>query len=208
MNSARLAQLLCSPLTNALASAVLAALWVLFAWSHYQAFISHPGLSPILVTISETLTAIFYVMRPPPRTISVKPLDWLLAIGGTFMPLGFRPAETALMPAASYLMVLGILIQILALVSLNRSFALVAAKRVIKTDFMYKWVRHPIYASYVITFTGYLLVNTSAINALIHALWLALMIGRIFREEAHLSEDAIYRPYMQRVRYRLIPGVF
>ncbi len=187
---------------------MLAALWVLFAWSHYQAFMRHPEPSIVLLFLSETLTAVLYIIRPPPKTISINPLDWLLALSGTFAPLAFRPADYGLLPLASYLMILGILIQTLGLISLNRSFALVAAKRVIKTDFMYKWVRHPIYASYVITFTGYLLVNTNLINAVILALWLPLMIGRIFREEAHLSGDPTYGPYMKRVRYRLIRGLF
>lgn len=208
MADSPLARLLCSPLVNALSSAMLAALWILFAHAHYVSFMRHPEASVILLVISETLTAAFYLIRRPPKTISVNPLDWVLAIGGTFVPLFFRPEDTAWFAPASYLMAAGILIQILGLVSLNRSFALVAAKRAIKTDYMYQWVRHPIYASYLISYTGYLLVNANALNVIVYVLWLPCMLGRIFREEAHLSEDASYRSYMQRIRYRLIPGVF
>jgi protein-S-isoprenylcysteine O-methyltransferase Ste14 len=208
MADSRLARLLCSPLANAISGGLLAALWVMFAFAHYRAFVQHAEPSMILLVVSETLTAGFYLVRRPPQSISVKPVDWLLALGGTFVPLMFRPADTLLFSQASYLMVVGVLIQILGLLSLNRSFALVAARRAIKTDYMYRWVRHPIYASYVITFTGYLLVNATAMNAIVYAVWLPCMIGRIFREEVHLSEDAGYRDYMQRVRHRLLPGVF
>ncbi len=105
-------------------------------------------------------------------------------------------------------MAAGVLMQILGLISLNRSFALVAAKRAIKTDFMYRWVRHPIYASYLIVFTSYLLVYPSVNNLMVFAVLIPCMVGRIYREEVHLSQDPVYRDYMQRVRYRLIPGLF
>lgn len=208
MADSRLARLLCSPLANAVSGGLLAALWVMFAVAHYRAFVHHAEASMILLVVSETLTAGFYLVRRPPQSISVNPADWLLALGGTFVPLMFRPADSVLFAPASYLMAVGVLIQILGLLSLNRSFALVAARRAVKTDYMYRWVRHPIYASYVITFSSYLLVNANAFNVIVYAVWLPCMLGRIFREEAHLSEDTGYRDYMQRVRYRLIPGVF
>lgn len=208
MSNARVARLLCSPIANAVSSAVMAALWILFARAHYLSFIRDPEPSVLLILIAETLIAIFYITRRPPQTISVHPGDWLLALGGTFIPLAFRPTDTALFAPAGYLMVVGTLIQVVGLISLNRSFALVAAKRTIKTDYLYRWVRHPIYASYLISFSCYVLVNASAINAIVYIVWLPLMLGRIVREEAHLSADAAYRDYQQRVRYRLIPGVF
>lgn len=208
MADSSLARLLRSPFVNALSSALLAALWIMFAYAHYLSFMRHPEPSVILLVVSETLTALFYVIRRPPQTISVNPLDWLLAAGGTFIPLCFRPEDSVLFAPASYLLVVGVLIQILGLVSLNRSFAIVAAKRAIKTDYMYQVVRHPIYASYLISYTGYLLVNASVLNVAIYAAWLPCMLGRIFREEAHLSQDPAYRSYMQRVRYRIIPGLF
>ncbi len=208
MADSRLARLLCSPLADALSGGLLAALWVMFALAHYRTFMRAPEPSLILLVLSETLTAGFYLVRRPPQSISVHPGDWLLALAGTFVPLMFRPADNVLFAPASYLMALGVLIQIFGLLSLNRSFALVAARRAVKTDYMYRWVRHPIYASYVIIFTAYLLVNASAVNIIVYAVWLPCILGRIFREEAHLSQDAGYRDYMQRVRHRLIPGVF
>jgi protein-S-isoprenylcysteine O-methyltransferase Ste14 len=102
----------------------------------------------------------------------------------------------------------GAAIQVLGLISLNRSFAIVAAKRVIKTAWMYRVVRHPIYASYCLTFTGYVLANTSPANVTIYAISIVFLIARIFREEAHLSLDPLYREYMQSVRYRLVPFIF
>jgi hypothetical protein len=72
-----------------------------------------------------------------PQTVSVAPSDWLIAIAGSFAPLLLGPATWDVFPAASSIIALGTLLQIISLLSLNRSFALVAAKREIKTAWMY-----------------------------------------------------------------------
>ncbi len=204
----RLSALLCSPAVNALFSSVLAALWIGFAYSHLQAFLVHREPYLLVIIASEALTAFFYIARRPPETVSVRAADWLLAATGTFLPLLFRPGATPLVDWAGPVMALGVLMQILGLLSLNRSFAIVAAKRTIKTSFMYRWVRHPIYASYFIILSSYVLMNPSVENLLILAVTLGCLVGRILREEAHLSADPAYRDYMRRVRYRLVPLVF
>lgn len=204
----RLADALRSPVANALCSGALAALWLGFAYAHFQAFLLTHQVYLVLIFASETLTAFFYIARRIPETVSVRLSDWLLAASGTFLPLLLRPDTQPLFEWASYLMGVGVLLQILGMLSLNRSFAIVAAKRTIKTNFMYRWVRHPIYASYLIILSSYVLVNASWENLLIFALTLGCLVGRILREEAHLSADTAYLDYMQRVRYRLVPLVF
>jgi protein-S-isoprenylcysteine O-methyltransferase Ste14 len=44
-------------------------------------------------------------------------------------------------------------------------------------------------------------------NILLIVVTLPFMVWRIDQEEEHLSADAAYRSYMDRVRYRLLPGV-
>lgn len=187
---------------------ILAVVWGAFAYSHFSRFQKTQDLALIFFFLSETLTAAIYIFRSEPKTVSVVPLDWLIAVVGTFIPLFFRPAAWGVFPLADFLIILGAAIQLLGVVSLNRSFAIVAAKRKIKTEWMYRVVRHPIYASYCLTFTGYVLVNTSMVNVAIYATTIGCLIARIFREEAHLSTDPLYREYMQGVRYRLVPFIF
>ena len=186
----------------------LAGVWRVFAYVHLTLFLETYQLTVLLFCLSETLTAILYIFRSEPKTVSLIPVDWLMAVVGTFAPLFFRPETWGVLPWASFLIVVGTVIQVLGVISLNRSFALVAAKRVIKTAWMYRVVRHPIYASYCLTFTGYVLVNTSQANVIIYAVTIGFLIARIFREEAHLSLDPLYREYMQGVRYRLVPFIF
>ena len=112
------------------------------------------------------------------------------------------------LPQAEILIMLGTMLQIAGLISLNRSFAIVAAKREIKTSLMYRIVRHPLYASYFLIFGGYVLVHTTTTNIVIYMITMFFLCLRIFREERHLSLDPVYRSYMLDVRYRVIPFVF
>lgn len=109
---------------------------------------------------------------------------------------------------ANIAIVVGAFFQILTIISLNRSFALVAAKREIKTAWMYRIVRHPLYASYCLVFLGYMLTNTSLANVLVYLAAMIFLCLRIFREEKHIALDPVYREYMLKVHYRLIPFVF
>jgi len=162
----------------------------------------------LLFCFSETLGVIFYVLRSQPETVSVNPLDWVVAIGGTFSPLFFRPALSGILPWADNMIIAGVFFQILSIISLNRSFALVAAKREIKTSWMYSIVRHPLYASYCLIFTGYVLTNTMLSNVFVYLVEMLFLCIRIFREEKHIADDPLYRDYMLKVHYRLIPFVF
>ncbi|MDC7713012.1 methyltransferase [Vogesella sp. LYT5W] len=193
---------------NVYGGLLLAVLWGGFSYAHFSKFQVNHDPTLLLVIFSETLTAVIFIIRAVPKTVSLLAFDWLVALGGSFVPFLLRPTEWGVLPEAVVLVWLGTVLQIISLLSLNRSFALVAAKRDIKTRGMYRYVRHPIYASYVVLFAGYVLSNTSVANGLIYALLLVLLACRIAREERHLGADPVYREYMLAVRYRLIPYVF
>lgn len=203
-----LSAILQSSRTSFYSGAFLATVWGIFAYIHIMAFQKTGEISLLMFCLSETLTAAFYIFRSEPKTVSILPLDWLVAIGGTIAPLFLRPDPWGVLPMASIAISAGTAIQILGLISLNRSFALVAAKREIKTAWMYRIVRHPIYASYCLTYAGYILSNTTLNNLIIYILATGLVCVRIFREEQHLALDPLYREYMQGVRYRLVPYIF
>ncbi len=203
-----LSRIIESPRFNVYSGALLATLYGLFAYAHFSRFQETDEWALLLVVIAETLGAIFFICRSSPQTVSTTPSDWLVAIIGTFAPLFLRPAEWGILPAASILIMVGTMLQIISLISLNRSFALVAAKREIKTNWMYRIVRHPLYASYSVLFGGYVLMHTTFMNLLVYIVTMLFLCIRIFREEKHLAQDQTYRTYMFNVRYRLIPFVF
>ena len=186
---------------------IVTILWSFFAYSHFNAFQKTGDWTYLLFCISEAVTVLLFTTRTAPKTVSVDPLDWLFAIGGTFVPLAFAPADFGIMPIAKHLIAAAMVMQILGLLSLNRSFALVAAKRELKLGGMYRFVRHPLYASYFVMFTGYVLSNTTLMNAAIYFLTLGLLSARMMREEKHLAQDPAYCAYMQSVPFRLLPFV-
>lgn len=205
---ATLSGLLYSKRFNLYAGAVFSVVWWMFSYAHLIRFQQTHDVTLIMVVISETLTAILFFVRSSPQTISFAPSDWLIGLAGSYLPMLFRPYVWGALPVAGALVLIGTVLQIVGLLSLNRSFAIVAAKREIKTSGMYRLVRHPIYASYFLVFAGYVLQNTSVKNLLIYVLLLVLLFIRIVREERHLALDPAYREYMQAVRYRLFPFVF
>ncbi len=187
---------------------VLATIFALFVYIHVERFIETGKLSLILVVISESLIIAFLIIRRDPVTVSTDPYDWLVAILGTFLPLFFRPASDGLLPQAEIVMAIGIAIQIAGVLSLNRSLALVAAKREIKTKWMYRLVRHPLYASYFMIYCCYVLVHTTLFNIIICVAAIYFLSARMFKEEKHLSLDPTYCDYMKQVRFRIIPYIF
>lgn len=203
-----LASILQSSRLNLYSGVLMAIFFVFFASAHLTKFMETGSLSILMVIISETLVIILFIFRSNPKTVSISPYDWFVAIIGSFSPLFFRPENYGILPQAEILIILGTTLQIAGLISLNRSFAIVAAKRQIKTKWMYGIVRHPLYASYFLLFGGYVLVHTSVANLAIFTIMMIFLCLRIFREEAHLSHDPEYRNYMQRVRYRIIPSIF
>lgn len=193
---------------NLYSGALMAIVYVFFVYAHFTKFLETGSLSLLLVIISETLTIAFFICRSNPKTVSIIPYDWMVAIIGSFAPLFLRPGEHGVLPQAEVLIALGTLLQIAGLISLNRSFAIVAAKREIKTEWMYRFIRHPLYASYFLLFGGYVLAHTTMANLIVFIITMTFLCLRIFREEEHLALDPQYRNYMQKVRYRIIPYVF
>lgn len=162
-----------------------------------------------ILIVAEALTAFFVLTRRKAFSITEKPLDWFLGLAGTFFPLLVRPGGEALLgwPAA-LLMIVGTVISICAKFSLNRRFGIAPANRGVQANWAYAVIRHPMYAGYVLAQIGFLLHNPTLNNVVIYAIAWGLQLARIQREENHLLQDDAYRTYAQRVRFRLVPGVY
>ena len=92
--------------------------------------------------------------------------------------------------------------------ALNRSFGLLPALRGVKTGGLYGWVRHPLYAAYVIIFIGYLINNQSLANVAVILFGITFLVIRIHYEEDLLTQQADYAHYVNKTRWRLIPSVW
>ena len=184
-------------------------LWALLA---KRVFTSTNQFAP-LIMVAETAIVVFVLLRRPTEKISLKLGDWLLAITATYAPLLIQPANTPaalqlLVPLAVGLLLIGNIIQIAAKLFLRRSFGIAPANRGIKTDGMYRIVRHPMYAGYLLVHIGILMLMPTMLNLVIYAIGWWAQILRLLAEERLLSEDPAYQVLMQKTRWRLIPGVF
>jgi protein-S-isoprenylcysteine O-methyltransferase Ste14 len=197
-----------SPVVNFAVGVLLSFLWGIFAFRNIEAFNATGKIIFLIFCFSESLQAILFLFRSTPKSVSLEAFDWLVAFGGTFTVLFLRPGGTVLWQGGEVLVFVGIFLQIAALFSLNRSFAVIPALRNVKQRGLYGIIRHPMYMSYLFLFTGYVLFNATLLNFFYYFLTLTFLFLRIDREEKHLSQDATYRSYKERVRFRVIPFVY
>lgn len=135
----------------------------------------------------------------------------LLGYAGTLAPLFVRPADLAPPPylwAGLAVQGVGNVLAVAGICDLGRSFGIVAAHRGIKTRGLYRYLRHPIYAAYLLAFGGFVLAHPSGYNTLVLLVWAIFQIARIRAEEHLLFTDPEYAAYALRVRHRLIPGIW
>ena len=179
-----------------------------FVIAFLAAMPTHPQI--ILVAISELL-AVALILTRKPGAIAATPYAFMIAILGTAMPLFIRPAGglELLSPwLTAILMSGGLAISISAKLFLNRSFGIVAANRGVKSGGPYRLVRHPMYLGYITTQVGFLLASFTLQNLLLYAGSWALQFLRIREEESILVKDDAYSAYSERVRWRILPGVY
>lgn len=164
----------------------------------------------LLGIVNEGLVVVFIVFRRRTLEVSTRPIDWLTALVGTALPMLVRPTGHALAPVAFGLvvMLMGIGFSIWGKLILRRSFGLAAANRGVVSSGAYAFVRHPIYAGYTMFYIGFLSVNFSAWNVGVYGSVVALIVIRILAEERVLCQDPAYAAFMERVQYRLVPGLF
>ena len=169
------------------------------------------GLGNLLLLASEGMILVFVLVRRTTSDVSLSVPEWLLAIAATCLPMLVAPAPwRPLVPpfAGAVLLMVGMFFQVHAKVILGRSFGCVPANRGLKAAGPYRFVRHPMYAGYLVCHVAFLLMNPSLRNFALYAGCLGLQIPRLLAEERLLGRDEAYRRYQSAVRYRLVPGVF
>lgn len=213
--SRQLQETLSAPLIDRLirtaANLIGAAGAALFAQATLHSYLeTHQLIGPAFFA-EQMWVVIAYLIRRPARVVSRRLRDWLLAFGGTFGGVLFRP-DGAHPPwgltAGLVVQLFGLAICITSFLALGRSFGFVAADRGLVQRGPYAIVRHPIYASYLFLQAGYLLQSISIRNALVLVLASGCNVGRAIAEDRMLATNDHYDDYRVQVRWRLIPGVW
>lgn len=197
-------------LLSVLSRVIPASYFAIICYGFWRNFLQTGKWTSLLWLVSEGMVVLLLVFRRESRRLSRRPWDWLVALGGTFAVLLVRPSTVAVAPefVGVALQLAGALFEGYGKVSLGRSFGIVAADRGIVVGGPYRIVRHPIYFGYLVTHVGFLLANWSSRNIAIYLIEYSFQVARILSEERLLKEDDGYRAYCERVRYRLLPGVF
>jgi protein-S-isoprenylcysteine O-methyltransferase Ste14 len=156
------------------------------------------------------IMGVMSLVRFPPRAAMMNSKAFASTIAVFVLPALLRPAPASVGIVASIAIgmeVSGLVLSQVARIYMGRSFGILPGNRGIVSKGPFRIVRHPIYAGWFLLTIGYLLAHPSWINFLIVSTAPALMLWRILLEEQLLVEDPEYREYVQRVRFRLIPGL-
>jgi len=166
----------------------------------------------LLLVASEARVVVLTVFRRSAGIVDRSLRARILTMMSMFGPPLVRPA-VAFVPVTSeavtvLVSAVGLLIVIIGKLSLGRSFGLTPANRGVVSTGIYQFVRHPIYLGYLITHIGFVLANPLDWNLSVLAAADLALVMRARVEEQTLAKDSTYREYMQRVRFRLVPGLF
>jgi protein-S-isoprenylcysteine O-methyltransferase Ste14 len=122
--------------------------------------------------------------------------------------LGWVPGEPAWPTAGLVLVMIAAVLSLASLLSLGRSFGIRPALRRLVTRGPYRFVRHPMYLSYIVGDVGYNLQEWNVGTLLLVLVGWTSLLYRIRAEESVLSGDPGWHCYADRVRHRLIPGLW
>jgi protein-S-isoprenylcysteine O-methyltransferase Ste14 len=189
-----------------------ALVWLFLVFFQIAKVYEDPWVSTIgLLLINAVAMVLFMTRRDASRVGSF--WEGVLAVSGTFVVtlllIVSNDDETTLGPGASPLATvvqcIGIAGWAISLIALGRSLGIAPADRGLVRHGPYRFIRHPLYAFEALFFIGWLINVHTVSAAIIIAVWVALQVARIIREERILGG---YDDYRQQVRWRLVPFVW
>jgi protein-S-isoprenylcysteine O-methyltransferase Ste14 len=189
----------------------LGSLMLVFAYSIWLDFASTGRFTGTLMLVSELMVVALTIVRRRPLEVDRSwdaRLVTLLSVAG---PPLLRPvaggglvSDMATVAVSSA----GLALIIAGKWSLGRSFGLMPANRGIVSSGLYRFLRHPIYAGYVVCHLGFLAAHPTLRNLVLIVAADAALLVRSLYEERTLLHDSSYVRYCDAVRWRVVPGVF
>ena len=186
------------------------ALFLMLAQRLAAEFLRTGHVTGLLLLTSELLVVILMVIRRPAAAVDrTWPARLITAASMTGPPL-LRTVSTSPMADgwSAAISGFGLLLIVLGKLSLGRSFGLVPANRGVVSSGLYRFVRHPIYAGYLVTHVGFCLAHPAWWNVLLLGASDAALLARSWYEERTLGTDPAYAAYRACVRWRIAPGLF
>jgi protein-S-isoprenylcysteine O-methyltransferase Ste14 len=154
------------------------------------------------------------VTRPPPPVWDYS-IVATIAVGVAYaypyaqvICLRWSPGNVAWPAAGLVLVTIAACLSLVSLFTMGRLFGVRPALRGLITRGPYRFVRHPMYLSYLVADIGYNLQEWSSVTLLLVLVGWASLVYRIYAEERVISQHADWAAYIIRVRYRVLPGLW
>jgi protein-S-isoprenylcysteine O-methyltransferase Ste14 len=177
-----------------------------------NAFFTHQ--SPIALGIATfyAILLFLFLFRSPSKQAETSPQVWALSLGATYLPMLCVSPPAPMAPWHQTLHIglqcLTLIGMIIALFQLGKGFGIVPAVRQVKTHGLYRWVRHPLYATEIAFMATILVAGWSWWNLAVLMLFVGLQTYRACTEEnLLLAHEVVYQQYAQQVKHRFIPFV-
>ena len=122
--------------------------------------------------------------------------------------LRWSPGYVASPTAGLVLVTLAAGLSLVSLLTMGRLFGVRPALRGLATNGPYRFVRHPMYLSYLLADIGYNLQEWNFVTLLLVLVGWMSLVYRIHAEERVLSQHAKWPAYVALARYRLFPGIW
>ena len=197
--------------TDAIARILVGALFALLSVNLLADFARTQRVTGLLLLVSESLVVVLTIIRRRARIVDRSAPAAIVTTISLIGPALLRTAAgPGLVPdlATAVLSAVGLIVVISGKITLGRSFGIAPANRGVVVAGPYGFVRHPIYAGYVVTHLAFACAHPTAWNAAVLVLTdVALMIRALY-EERVLAGDGTYQNYCRRVAWHVVPGVF
>jgi len=122
--------------------------------------------------------------------------------------LRWSPGDVAWPEVGLALVIFAAGLSLVTLLTLGRLFGVRPAVRGLATSGPYRFVRHPMYFSYILADIGYNLEEWNLVTLLLVLIGWAALVYRIYAEERVLSQHSGWQSYAASVRSRLFPGLW
>jgi len=193
------------------ARAIVGSLFALFSINLVADFAHTHRATGLLLLVSESLVVVLTIVRRRTRIVDRSVEATIVTAISLVGPFWVRTSSLGgLFPdyVTMLLSALGLIVVIAGKLTLGRSFGIAPANRGVVVAGPYNFVRHPIYAGYLVTHLAFAFAHPTLWNVAILIVSDASLIYRALCEERVLSRDRRYQVYCRRVAWHLVPGLF
>jgi protein-S-isoprenylcysteine O-methyltransferase Ste14 len=159
------------------------------------------------------LLALLIMTRPPAKAQADGLLPRIAAFVGTYLPWTitfFGKTDQAALPnlLSTACVLIGIIMMLVTIRHLGRSFSLVPQARSVVQTGPYRWIKHPLYLVEEIAVLGVVLQYLTPVTVIILVLHIGVQVCRILYEEDLLRRTCPEYSSYEASRWRLIPYIW